>query len=58
MPIIFGLDPSLRSTGYGIIQVEGRTTRALLGLTESPPPAAIAERGLAMIFTAQRHFRH
>ncbi len=29
MPIIFGLDPSLRSTGYGIIQVEGRTTRAL-----------------------------
>jgi len=29
MPIIFGLDPSLRSTGYGIISVEGRTTRAL-----------------------------
>jgi crossover junction endodeoxyribonuclease RuvC len=29
MPVIFGLDPSLRSTGYGIIQVEGRTTRAL-----------------------------
>jgi len=29
MPIIFGLDPSLRSTGYGIIAVEGRTTRAL-----------------------------
>jgi crossover junction endodeoxyribonuclease RuvC len=29
MPIIFGLDPSLRSTGYGIIQVEGRTMRAL-----------------------------
>ena len=29
MPIIFGLDPSLRSTGYGIICVEGRTTRAL-----------------------------
>ena len=29
MPVIFGLDPSLRSTGYGIIQVEGRVTRAL-----------------------------
>jgi len=29
MPIIFGLDPSLRSTGYGIIAVEGRTMRAL-----------------------------
>jgi crossover junction endodeoxyribonuclease RuvC len=29
MPVIFGLDPSLRCTGYGIIQVEGRTTRAL-----------------------------
>ena len=29
MPVIFGLDPSLRSTGYGIIQIEGRTTRSL-----------------------------
>jgi len=29
MPVIFGLDPSLRSTGYGIIAVEGRATRAL-----------------------------
>jgi crossover junction endodeoxyribonuclease RuvC len=29
MPVIFGLDPSLRSTGYGIIQVEGRQMRAL-----------------------------
>ena len=29
VPVIFGLDPSLRSTGYGIIQVEGRDTRAL-----------------------------
>ena len=29
MPIIFGLDPSLRCTGYGIIQVEGREQRAL-----------------------------
>ncbi len=24
MPVIFGLDPSLRSTGYGIIRAEGR----------------------------------
>jgi crossover junction endodeoxyribonuclease RuvC len=29
MPIIFGLDPSLRSTGFGIIEVEGRSMRAL-----------------------------
>ena len=29
MPIIIGIDPSLRSTGYGIIRVEGRETRAL-----------------------------
>jgi crossover junction endodeoxyribonuclease RuvC len=29
MPIIFGLDPSLRCTGYGIVQVEGRSMRAL-----------------------------
>ncbi len=37
MPIIFGLDPSLRSTGYGIIQVEGRSTRALAyGVIKNP----------------------
>ena len=29
MPIIFGLDPSLRSTGYGIIATEGRQMHAL-----------------------------
>ena len=29
MPIIFGLDPSLRSTGYGVIEIEGRNMRAL-----------------------------
>ena len=29
MSVIFGLDPSLRSTGYGIIQVEGRQLHAL-----------------------------
>jgi crossover junction endodeoxyribonuclease RuvC len=27
--VIFGLDPSLRSTGYGIIRAEGRNLRAL-----------------------------
>src|SRR5271154_223400 len=37
MPIIFGLDPSLRSTGYGIIAVEGRETRALAyGVIRNP----------------------
>jgi crossover junction endodeoxyribonuclease RuvC len=29
MPVILGLDPSLRSTGYGIIAIEGRATRAV-----------------------------
>jgi crossover junction endodeoxyribonuclease RuvC len=29
MTVIFGLDPSLRSTGYGIIAVDGRQTKAL-----------------------------
>jgi crossover junction endodeoxyribonuclease RuvC len=29
VPVIFGLDPSLRSTGYGIIRAEGRDLRAL-----------------------------
>ena len=29
MPVIFGLDPSLRSTGYGIVRAEGRELRAL-----------------------------
>jgi crossover junction endodeoxyribonuclease RuvC len=29
VPVIFGLDPSLRSTGYGIIRAEGRELRAL-----------------------------
>ena len=29
MPIIIGIDPSLRSTGYGIIRVEGRETHSL-----------------------------
>jgi crossover junction endodeoxyribonuclease RuvC len=29
MPIIFGLDPSLRSTGYGIIHADGRQLRAI-----------------------------
>ncbi len=38
MPVIFGLDPSLRSTGYGIIQVEGRATRALaFGVIKNAP---------------------
>jgi crossover junction endodeoxyribonuclease RuvC len=37
MAVIFGLDPSLRSTGYGIIQVEGRQTRALdFGVIKNP----------------------
>jgi len=29
VPIIIGIDPSLRSTGYGVISAEGRNLRAL-----------------------------
>ncbi|HUB68340.1 MAG TPA: crossover junction endodeoxyribonuclease RuvC [Candidatus Methylacidiphilales bacterium] len=29
MPVIIGIDPSLRSTGYGIIRTESRETRSL-----------------------------
>ena len=37
MPIIFGLDPALRNTGYGIIQVEGRKLQALTyGVIKNP----------------------
>lgn len=37
MPIFFGLDPSLRSTGYGIIEVNGPSTRALAyGVIKNP----------------------
>jgi crossover junction endodeoxyribonuclease RuvC len=37
MPVILGLDPALRSTGYGIIAVEGRSMRALAyGVIRNP----------------------
>jgi crossover junction endodeoxyribonuclease RuvC len=37
VPIIFGLDPSLRSTGYGIVQTDGREMRALAyGIIKNP----------------------
>jgi crossover junction endodeoxyribonuclease RuvC len=41
MPVIFGLDPSLRSTGYGIVRAEGRELRALaFGEIKNPPKLA------------------
>ncbi len=41
MPVIFGLDPSLRSTGYGIIRAEGRDLRALaFGVIKNPDKIA------------------
>ncbi len=49
MPIIFGLDPSLRSTGYGIIQVEGRTTRALAYGVIKNPDKVVPSRCLVAI---------
>jgi crossover junction endodeoxyribonuclease RuvC len=37
VPVIFGLDPSLRSTGYGIIRAEGRDLHALaFGVIKNP----------------------
>lgn len=37
MPIIFGLDPSLRSTGYGVVRAEGRELHALaFGVIKNP----------------------
>jgi crossover junction endodeoxyribonuclease RuvC len=37
VPVIFGLDPSLRCTGYGIIRAEGRELRALaFGVIKNP----------------------
>jgi crossover junction endodeoxyribonuclease RuvC len=37
VPVIFGLDPSLRSTGYGVIRAEGRDLRALaFGVIRNP----------------------
>jgi crossover junction endodeoxyribonuclease RuvC len=37
MPLIFGLDPSLRSTGYGIVRAEGRELRAIAyGVIKNP----------------------
>ena len=41
MPIIIGIDPSLRSTGYGIIRAEGRDLRALAyGVIKNPDKVA------------------
>ena len=37
MPIILGLDPSLRSTGYGLVSVQGRDLKALaFGVIKNP----------------------
>src|ERR1700679_1293321 len=49
MPVIFGLDPSLRSTGYGIIQIEGRTTRALAYGVIKNSPKLVPSRCLVAI---------
>ncbi len=49
MPIIFGLDPSLRSTGYGIIQIEGREQRALAYGVIKNPDKVIPSRCLVAI---------
>lgn len=49
MPVIFGLDPSLRSTGYGIVAVEGRTLRALTYGTIENPDKLVPSRCLVAI---------
>lgn len=49
MPIIFGLDPALRNTGYGIIQVEGRKLQALTYGVIKNPDKIIPSRCLVAI---------
>jgi len=49
VPVIFGLDPSLRSTGYGIVAVEGRTLRALTYGTIENPDKLVPSRCLVAI---------
>ena len=49
MPVIFGLDPSLRSTGYGIIQVEGRKLQSLAYGVIKNPDKIIPSRCLVSI---------
>jgi crossover junction endodeoxyribonuclease RuvC len=49
MPIIFGLDPALRNTGYGIIQVEGRQLTALTYGVIKNPDKIIPSRCLVSI---------
>jgi crossover junction endodeoxyribonuclease RuvC len=49
MPVILGLDPSLRSTGYGIIAVEGRVTRALAFGVIANSPKLVPSRCLVAI---------
>jgi crossover junction endodeoxyribonuclease RuvC len=49
MPVIFGLDPSLRSTGYGIIRVEGREMKALAYGVITNAPKLLPSRCLVVI---------
>ena len=49
MPIIIGLDPALRNTGYGIIQVEGRQIHALTYGVIKNPDKIIPSRCLVSI---------
>jgi crossover junction endodeoxyribonuclease RuvC len=49
MPIIFGLDPALRNTGYGIIQVEGRQITSLAYGVIKNPDKIIPSRCLVQI---------
>jgi crossover junction endodeoxyribonuclease RuvC len=49
VPVIFGLDPSLRCTGYGIIRVEGRDLRALAYGTIKNPDRLTPSRCLVAI---------
>ncbi len=52
--VILGVDPSLRGTGYGIVQVEKSTRTALAQGTISCPPGWERSRCLAKISTTLR----
>ena len=46
---VLGIDPGLSTTGYGVIEVRGTSTRAVsVGVIRTDPAAPIAERLLEL----------
>jgi crossover junction endodeoxyribonuclease RuvC len=49
---VLGVDPGLRTTGYGIVEVDGATFRLIEGGVLAPPPALPLEQRLAQLHDA------